>query len=99
MGAKAVLIKGGHREAEILTDVLIHQGGTETITHPRIQSGNTHGTGCTLASAIATGLGQRMSLPDAVARARHYLQNAIAHAPGFGRGHGPVWHGAAGDFI
>jgi hydroxymethylpyrimidine/phosphomethylpyrimidine kinase len=93
MGAKAVLIKGGHGEAEILNDVLIHAGGMETITHARIPGRNTHGTGCTLAAAIATGLGQGMQLPDAVRQACSYLQEAMAQAPGFGRGHGPVWHG------
>jgi hydroxymethylpyrimidine/phosphomethylpyrimidine kinase len=64
---------------------------------PRITTRNTHGTGCTLASAIATGLAQNMTLIDAVQRARHYLQNAILHAPGLGAGHGPVAHGRA-DF-
>ncbi len=96
MGAKAVLIKGGHGDAEIITDVLIHAGGMETFTHPRIAGSNTHGTGCTLASAIATGIAQGMTLPDAVRRACRHLQNAIAQAPGFGQGHGPVWHGAGG---
>jgi len=95
MGAKAVLIKGGHGDAELVTDVLILGDGMETITHPRIAGRNTHGTGCTLAAAIATGLGQGMDLPGAVRRACRYLQQAIAAAPGFGTGHGPVWHGVA----
>jgi hydroxymethylpyrimidine/phosphomethylpyrimidine kinase len=93
MGAQAALIKGGHAAGEMLTDTLVHPSGVETISLPRIQTRNTHGTGCTLASAIATGLAQRMTLPEAVSRARHYLQNAILNAPGFGKGHGPVWHG------
>jgi hydroxymethylpyrimidine/phosphomethylpyrimidine kinase len=92
MGARAALIKGGHSEEDILTDTLVHEGGIETITLPRIITSNTHGTGCTLAAAIATGLAQQMTLIDAVSRARHYLQNAIATAPGFGKGHGPVNH-------
>jgi hydroxymethylpyrimidine/phosphomethylpyrimidine kinase len=96
LGAKAALIKGGHAEGNMLTDVLVYEGGVEIISLPRIQSRNTHGTGCTLASAIATGLGQRLSLGEAVNRARYYLQNAIIQAPGFGSGHGPVWHGATG---
>jgi hydroxymethylpyrimidine/phosphomethylpyrimidine kinase len=95
LGAKAVLIKGGHGDGETVTDVLVHAGGMETMTHPRIPGRNTHGTGCTLASAIATGLAQGMTLPDAVRRASRYLQKAIAAAPGFGTGHGPVWHGVA----
>jgi len=96
MGAKAALIKCGHGGEKIITDVLIHAGGMETFTHPRIAGSNTHGTGCTLASAIATGLAQGMSLPDAVRRGCRYLQNAIAEAPGFGSGHGPLWHGVDG---
>jgi hydroxymethylpyrimidine/phosphomethylpyrimidine kinase len=94
LGAQAALIKGGHGGEDMLTDVLVHQGGVEKITLPRIRSKNTHGTGCTLASAIATGLAQKMTLTDAVHRARNYLQSAIAAAPNFGAGHGPVWHGA-----
>jgi hydroxymethylpyrimidine/phosphomethylpyrimidine kinase len=93
MGAKAALIKGGHGPSDQLTDFLVHEDGVEAITLPRIKTKNTHGTGCTLASAIATGLAQQMTLSDAVSRARHYLQSAILNAPGFGSGHGPVWHG------
>jgi hydroxymethylpyrimidine/phosphomethylpyrimidine kinase len=55
-------------------------------------SRSTHGTGCTLASAIAAGLAQQMTLRDAVARARDYVRKAIETAPGFGRGHGPLNH-------
>jgi hydroxymethylpyrimidine/phosphomethylpyrimidine kinase len=99
MGAAAALIKGGHGEGETLTDTLVHPGGVEFFSLPRIQTRNTHGTGCTLASAIATGLAQGMALPAAIRRARDYLQNAIATAPDFGTGHGPVNHLAkpAGD--
>jgi hydroxymethylpyrimidine/phosphomethylpyrimidine kinase len=93
MGAKTALIKGGHGEGDTLTDFLIHDGGVESISLPRIDTTNTHGTGCTLAAAIATGLGQGMTLFDSVSRARYYLQAAIAQAPGFGAGRGPVWHG------
>jgi hydroxymethylpyrimidine/phosphomethylpyrimidine kinase len=93
-GAAAALIKGGHAEGDMLTDFLVHAGGVETISLPRLHTKNTHGTGCTLASAIATGLAQRLTLLDAVRRARHFLQTAILEAPGFGAGHGPVWHGA-----
>jgi hydroxymethylpyrimidine/phosphomethylpyrimidine kinase len=92
MGAEAALIKGGHGEGDTLTDFLIHPAGVETISLPRINTSSTHGTGCTLASAIATGLAQKMTLTDAVQRARHYLQNAIINAPGIGAGHGPVAH-------
>jgi hydroxymethylpyrimidine/phosphomethylpyrimidine kinase len=96
LGASAALIKSGHAEGDLLTDILVYEGGVEAITYPRIVTRNTHGTGCTLAAAIATGLAQHMTLLDAVHRARHYLQNAILHAPGFGAGNGPLWHGAGG---
>ncbi|WP_264997222.1 hydroxymethylpyrimidine/phosphomethylpyrimidine kinase, partial [Komagataeibacter xylinus] len=62
----------------------------------RIHTRHTHGTGCTLASAIATGLGQGMNLTDAVIRARTYVLRAIAAAPGYGAGAGPLNHGAGG---
>jgi hydroxymethylpyrimidine/phosphomethylpyrimidine kinase len=97
LGAGAALIKGGHAEGDMLTDILVHAGGIEAITYPRIATRNTHGTGCTLAAAIATGLAQQMPLLDAVHRARHYLQNTIVNAPNFGAGNGPLWHGADRD--
>ena len=92
MGAKAALIKGGHGTDAMLTDYLVTMDGIEAIALPRIETRNTHGTGCTLASAIATGLAQGMTLLDAAQRARNYLQNAILTAPNFGAGHGPVNH-------
>jgi hydroxymethylpyrimidine/phosphomethylpyrimidine kinase len=64
---------------------------------PRIATRHTHGTGCTLASAIATGLAQGMALSDSVRRARRYVQAAIAEAPGFGAGHGPLNHAVTVD--
>jgi hydroxymethylpyrimidine/phosphomethylpyrimidine kinase len=92
LGAKAVLMKGGHLEGERIIDLLFHDGRFDRFEEARIQSRSTHGTGCTLASAIAAGLAQKMSLLDAVARARHYVRRAIETAPGFGRGHGPLNH-------
>jgi hydroxymethylpyrimidine/phosphomethylpyrimidine kinase len=92
MGAAAALIKGGHGSGDVLTDYLVTRSGVEAISLPRLQTRNTHGTGCTLASAIATGLAQGMALAGAVARARHYLHEAIQRAPGFGTGNGPVNH-------
>ena len=93
LGPSAVLVKGGHLESEEITDLLSHPGGIERFAAPRIESRHTHGTGCTLASAIATGIAQGLSLVDAVARARDYLRAAIEAAPGYGAGHGPVNHG------
>ena len=93
LGPKAVLVKGGHLESDEITDLLSHPGGLERFRARRIESRHTHGTGCTLASAIATGIAQGMGLVDAVARARRYLLAAIEAAPGYGAGHGPVNHG------
>lgn len=92
MGAKAALIKGGHGQEAELTDLLITPHAVVSITLPRLESRNTHGTGCTMSSAIATGLAQDLPLETAVRRARAYLQEAIATAPGLGSGHGPVNH-------
>ena len=93
LGPPAVLVKGGHLASDEITDLLSHPGGIERFAAHRIESRHTHGTGCTLASAIATGIAQGLSLVDAVARARHYLRAAIEAAPGYGAGHGPVNHG------
>jgi hydroxymethylpyrimidine/phosphomethylpyrimidine kinase len=92
LGAKAVLVKGGHLAGDTVVDLLLHDGRFERFADSRLETKHTHGTGCTLASAIAAGLAQKMSLKDAVARARAYVRQAIATAPGFGRGHGPLNH-------
>lgn len=92
LGAKAVLMKGGHLDGHRVVDLLFHDGRLDRFEDARIQSRSTHGTGCTLASAIAAGLAQKMSLRDAVARARSYVREAIATAPGYGQGHGPLNH-------
>jgi hydroxymethylpyrimidine/phosphomethylpyrimidine kinase len=93
MGAANVLVKGGHMEGETVRDVLRLADGAEIVyAGSRIESRSTHGTGCTLASAIAAGLAQGLALPAAVERARAYLMAAIRSAPGFGEGHGPLDH-------
>ncbi len=92
LGAKAVLMKGGHLEGDVVVDLLFHDGRFERFEDARIASRHTHGTGCTLASAIAAGLAQSLSLSDAVRRARQYVRQAIETAPGLGRGHGPLNH-------
>jgi hydroxymethylpyrimidine/phosphomethylpyrimidine kinase len=92
LGAKAVLMKGGHLEGDRVVDLLFHDGTVERFEDQRIPSRSTHGTGCTLASALAAGLAQKMRLGDAVARARAYVRQAIATAPGYGSGHGPLNH-------
>jgi hydroxymethylpyrimidine/phosphomethylpyrimidine kinase len=92
LGCGAVLVKGGHLPGDIVSDVLATSAGVRVWQSPRIDSRHTHGTGCTLASAIATGLAQGLDMASAVERARLYVQRAIASAPGFGRGHGPLDH-------
>lgn len=91
-GAAATLVKGGHLDGAEVSDVLVTAAGIEIFRSPRIDSTSTHGTGCTLASAIATGLAQGLALTEAVMRARAYVQEAIRTAPGFGHGHGPLNH-------
>ena len=94
MGPKAVLLKGGHGREDTVTDVLwTPETGAVISSDRRIASTNTHGTGCTLASAIATGLAQGLKIGEAVSRARAYVRAAILNAPDFGAGNGPLAHG------
>ncbi len=93
LGADAVLLKGGHLAGEKVVDILITQTDVVRFEDERIHTTSTHGTGCTLASAISTGLASGLSLTDSVARARHYVRKAIESAPGLGGGHGPLNHG------
>src|SRR5690606_33518848 len=89
--ATHVLAKGGHGEGPMLTDRLIGpQGVVKAWSSTRIDTPHTHGTGCTLASAIATGLGQGLALVDAIERARNYVRQALSLAPGLGQGQGPM---------
>lgn len=97
LGAPAVLLKGGHLPGAVVQDLLGTADSIVVIESQRIDTMHTHGTGCTLASAVATGLAQGMDLPDAVARATAYVHAAILAAPGFGGGHGPLGHGVTVD--
>lgn len=91
LGPSAVLMKGGHLEGDTVVDILRTADGAEhRFEGPRIASRSTHGTGCTLASAIAAGVAEGLTLQGAVARARDYVVKAIQQAPGLGRGHGPL---------
>ena len=92
-GARGVLLKGGHVEGAMVIDLLATREGERLFEHPRLRTRHTHGTGCTLASACATGLAQGLPLSDAVERAIGYTAEAIARAPGFGAGAGPLDHG------
>ncbi|MBP7650488.1 MAG: bifunctional hydroxymethylpyrimidine kinase/phosphomethylpyrimidine kinase [Phenylobacterium sp.] len=93
LGAKAVLMKGGHVEGDTVVDVLMTPDGETSFEGERLDTRHTHGTGCTLASAVAAGLAQGLSLTEAVARAWAYVHEAMRQAPGFGAGHGPLDHG------
>ena len=86
-----VLAKGGHGEGAMLTDRLIGPGGlVKSWSNARIETIHTHGTGCTLASAVATRLGQGEGLVEAIEFARKYVREALMLAPGLGQGHGPM---------
>ena len=92
LGARAVLMKGGHVPGDTVVDLLMTPDGETAFESERIETRHTHGTGCTLASACAAGLAQGMTLLAAVERARAYVLEAMRRAPGFGRGHGPLDH-------
>jgi hydroxymethylpyrimidine/phosphomethylpyrimidine kinase len=92
MGAGAVLVKGGHIPGNTFIDLLATPKGERFYEATRIDTTSTHGTGCTLASAIAALLAQGVELEEAIERARNYVFEAIKRAPGFGKGHGPLDH-------
>jgi hydroxymethylpyrimidine/phosphomethylpyrimidine kinase len=92
LGAKGVLITGGHMDLEDIPNLLTTAGGHQIFTIRRVHSAHTHGTGCTLASAIAVKLAQGLDLPSAVGEAIDYVSAAIHEAPGLGRGQGPIAH-------
>lgn len=92
LGARAVLLKGGHLRGAEAVDILATADGIFSFRSSRIVSRHTHGTGCTLASAVATGLAQGLDLVQAVERARNFVREAMLAAPGFGAGHGPLNH-------
>ena len=95
----AVLAKGGHLLGDTVVDLLVADGGVQRWEGERIETRDTHGTGCTLASAIATGLGRNMSLPEAISEARRYVRAAMLAAPGLGSGHGPMGHWAGRELL
>jgi hydroxymethylpyrimidine/phosphomethylpyrimidine kinase len=91
MGAKGVVVKGGHREGPA-TDLFYDGSRFQEFTAPRVDTRNTHGTGCTFASAVAAGLARGMNVADAVALAKDYVTEAIRRSFPLGRGHGPLNH-------
>jgi hydroxymethylpyrimidine/phosphomethylpyrimidine kinase len=96
LGPKAVIIKGGHAEGPEVVDLLFDGERFFEFRTPRIQTRNTHGTGCTFASAIAAYLARGESLYDATGHAQAYVAAAISHGLAIGRGHGPLDHFWAG---
>lgn len=91
-GPRVVLVKGGHLESDESVDVACMASGTFEVRRPRIQTRHTHGTGCTLSSAIAANLARGLTDREAIEGARDYLDGALRHAPGLGKGHGPLNH-------
>ena len=91
MGAKSVVVKGGHREGAA-TDLFYDGARFQEFTASRIETANTHGTGCTFASAIAAGLARGMSLPESVALAKDFVTEGIRRSFSIGQGHGPLNH-------
>jgi hydroxymethylpyrimidine/phosphomethylpyrimidine kinase len=92
LGPVSVVLKGGHLAESYVRDVVAEQGTSYALESPRIETRHTHGTGCTFASAIAVGLAQGMTRRAAIERAHDYVQRAIAGAPGYGKGNGPLDH-------
>lgn len=86
----SLLLKGGHGKADIVTDILVTHSGIHRTETQRLKTRHTHGTGCTLSSAIACQLSKGISLPEAVSQAVQFVHHAIKNAPGFGGGHGPL---------
>ena len=93
MGAKAVLVKGGHLDGDAV-DLLYMSGLTRQFRAPRIETKNTHGTGCTYSAAIAAELSRGTLLEHAIERAKSFVTEAIRTAPGLGKGSGPLNHHA-----
>ncbi|MCS5657447.1 MAG: bifunctional hydroxymethylpyrimidine kinase/phosphomethylpyrimidine kinase [Dehalococcoidia bacterium] len=91
MGARSVVVKGGHREGPA-TDLFYDGKEFKEFTAPRFDTVNTHGTGCTFASAVAAGLARGMVVTDAVALAKDYVTEGIRHSFSIGQGHGPLNH-------
>jgi hydroxymethylpyrimidine/phosphomethylpyrimidine kinase len=92
MGASAVIIKGGHAAGDDIVDLLFDGRTFIEWRMPRIVTKNTHGTGCTFASAVAANLALGRSLGESAFEAQQYVAGAIRHALAIGRGHGPLDH-------
>ena len=95
MGAYAALMKGGHLKSKSIIDILVTEEGANMMTGPRLYTRHTHGTGCSLASALAANMALGVPLEEAVQNARDFVFEAIRTAPKFGKGNGPLNHGLA----
>jgi hydroxymethylpyrimidine/phosphomethylpyrimidine kinase len=96
LGVPSILIKGGHLNGDPL-DILLHEGIFTEFPSPRIDTKHTHGTGCTCSAAITAFIARGLAIPNAVERAKRFIQQAIATAPGLGTGAGPLNHWADSD--
>ena len=92
LGPQVVVLKGGHLTGATVCDLVVDGRGSFALESPRLHTRHTHGTGCTLASAIAAGIAQGLPTRAAIERAHDFVQRAIATAPGYGQGHGPLNH-------
>ena len=92
MGSKSVLLKGGHLKSKMIYDILATKKGINVFPKRKIKTKNTHGTGCTLSSALATCLSQRKNIVKSCKISLRYVDNAIVSAPGYGKGFGPLNH-------
>ena len=92
LGASEVILKGGHLDKNIISDVLIDTNSCYALDTVKLETPHTHGTGCTMSSALAAGLAQSLNIKDAFERALYYVQKAIKSAPLLGHGNGPINH-------
>ena len=92
MGANFVVLKGGHMNKPIMSDLLIGEEIFDQLDTKKIETNNTHGTGCTMASALTAGLAKSLGIKEAFQKAHFYVNQAIITSPRFGNGHGPINH-------
>ena len=92
LGANFVVLKGGHMNTPIISDLLIGEKIIDQIKTKKLETNNTHGTGCTMASALAAGLAKSYDIKEAFQKAHFYVNQAIITSPNFGKGHGPINH-------
>ena len=92
LGANYVVLKGGHMNTPVMSDLLIGEEVIDQIKTKKLETNNTHGTGCTMASALAAGLAKSLDIKEAFQKAHFYVYQAILTSPKFGKGHGPINH-------